>query len=108
MIGDPVDLAVSWQVRNQGTSAGLVDRWIDRVVLSRNDTPGDGDDLVIGEFPHVGLLPVGVVYERSETILLPPATEGRFHLFVTTDATDVVYEHTNLAANVGRCRILWM
>jgi len=101
LIGDPVDLTVTWEVRNDGTGPGTVNSWLDRVVLSRDQVLGNADDLVLGEFEHTGGLPVGVSYPRTETFPLPPATGARFFLFVKTDATNVVYEHTDAASNVG-------
>lgn len=101
LIGDPVDMSVSWTVRNVGTGTGDVGTWAEQVVLSRDATFGNGDDQLIGSFAHTGLLPAATEYSRSETILLPPATEGRFTLFVVTDSADVVFEHLDIGNNVG-------
>ncbi|MBI2322656.1 MAG: hypothetical protein HYU88_11375, partial [Chloroflexi bacterium] len=70
-------------------------------MLSRDAQLGNGDDLVIGQFEHQGLMPVGSQYTQQKIIKLPPRTEGRFTLFVNTDATDAVYEHTNTRTNVA-------
>lgn len=99
IIGDPADLTVAWRVANVGTGAGDVDTWRDRVVLSPDAIVGNGDDRVIGEFEHQGAMPVGTEYTRREVIPLPAGLTGRFQLFVVTDATDVVYEHTGAGAN---------
>ena len=73
VIGDPVDLTVSWRVTNTGTGAGPVDTWQDRVILSTDDTVGNGDDLVIGSFTHTGLMPIGTSYtaQRSSSCRAP-------------------------------------
>ncbi|MCI0535453.1 MAG: putative Ig domain-containing protein, partial [Verrucomicrobiales bacterium] len=102
LVGDPVDLTVSWVVVNRGTGAGAVDSWVDRVVLSTDATLGNGDDRLLGEFAHTGLVPVNEQYSVTQVIALPPALQGRFTLFVQADATDVVFEHTNARSNVGQ------
>ncbi len=92
VIGDPVDLLVTWKVDNVGAGAGRTSSWTDRVVLSSNATLGDGDDITIGRFEHQGSMPASSQYERSEIIALPPRISGRFTLFVQTDANDEVFE----------------
>ncbi len=101
LVGDPVDLTISWEVSNRGTGTGPVDAWVDRVYLS-TDAQLSGNDRMLGEFAHSGLVPVGESYTVTRIISLPPALEGRFTLFVQTDATDVVFEHTNARGNVGQ------
>ncbi|MCY2955084.1 MAG: hypothetical protein NTU53_24415 [Planctomycetota bacterium] len=101
LIGDPVDLTVSWTVTNAGTGAGPISSWTDRVVLSRDGTLGNGDDLVLGNFTRSGAMPVATSYTQTQIITLPAALVGRFTLFVKTDAADVVYEHTDTNSNVG-------
>ncbi|MCP4711103.1 MAG: hypothetical protein GY869_20985, partial [Planctomycetes bacterium] len=100
LIGDPADITVSWKVINDGTGSGGIDKWVDRVVLSRDGVLGNYDDREIGRFEHDGLMPEGTEYSRTEIMTLPPALEGRFTLFVETDATDMVYEHLDVGANV--------
>ncbi|MEX2553759.1 MAG: CARDB domain-containing protein, partial [Actinomycetota bacterium] len=99
IICDPADITVSWTVSNLGDGAGRVDTWVDRIILSRNDTVGDGDDLVIAEYTHFGLMPSGTAYTRTEAIQLPLGVDNRFTLFVVTDANNEVYEHTDTGAN---------
>ncbi|NEQ69480.1 MAG: hypothetical protein F6K21_29110, partial [Symploca sp. SIO2D2] len=99
VVGDPVDLTVTWTVENQGTGQGEVDTWTDRVYLSRDGVLGN--DILIGEFVRTGFVPVGASYTATEIIQLAAATEGRFTLFVVTDASDEVFEHTDIADNVG-------
>ncbi|WP_372898838.1 CARDB domain-containing protein, partial [Stieleria sp.] len=88
VIGDPTQLTVDWTVANVGTGRGLTDRWTDAIVLSRNATVGDDDDLVIATFEHSRGLEAGGDYSRSETIPLPPGTSGRFTLWVRSDFLD--------------------
>ena len=92
-IGDPADFTVSWTVTNEGIGAGLVDEWTDAVVLSPNGVAGDGDDIVIASFEHQGGLDQGESYTRNESFKLPPATNGRFTLFIRSDFGKVVFEN---------------
>ncbi|OYP38028.1 CARDB domain-containing protein [Rhodopirellula sp. MGV] len=101
LIGDPVDLTVSWTVENVGAGPGRTDSWTDRVYLSTDDIFGDADDRLIGEFQHDGAVPAGQSYSRTEIIALAARTTGRFTLYVQTDATDAVYELENDASNIG-------
>ena len=102
LIGDPVDLTVSWTVENVGEGAGRTAVWNDVIVLSGNDVFGDHDDRELGRFVHSGRMPSGTTYDRTETVTLPARTNGRFTLFVKTDANDDVYELEGDAANTGR------
>ncbi len=101
LVGDPVSLAVSWTVTNSGTGTGTVSNWVDRVILSTNSAPGLGGDIVVGEFAHSGLLSVNGSYTQSQTVLLPPTTQGHYNLFVVTNATGTVYEGPNTASNIA-------
>ncbi len=101
LIGDPVDLTVTWTVSNVGDGPGRVDRWTDRVILSNDDVLGDADDIVLGTFEHNGAVPVGESYSRTEILPLANRTNGRFTLFVQTDVDDVVYEVDGDASNTG-------
>ncbi|MCA9191785.1 MAG: hypothetical protein KDB03_08485 [Planctomycetales bacterium] len=100
LIGDPVDLTVSWTIENVGAGAGREDHWWDRVVLSGDDVFGNSDDRQIGIFEHFGSMPSGTSYDRTEIIQLPARTSGRFTLFVQTDSTDQVYELPGHQPNV--------
>ncbi len=101
IIGDPVDLVVSWKVSNTGSGPGRTTTWTDRVILSRNGILGDADDIVLGNFAHSGAMPSGSFYERTEVIPLPIATNGRFTLFVSTDIADEVFEVPGNQSNTG-------
>lgn len=105
LIGDPVTATFSWKVTNIGTGIGLTTSWVDTVVASPNATPGDGDDRVLGTFPHTGGLAVNGSYTQTQTMLLPAGLQGRFHLFVRTDAAGSVFENgqeANNAAEAGQ------
>ena len=101
-IADPATIQVSWTVANQGNGAGSTNAWTDRVVLSKDDIIGNGDDVTIGEYRHVGSLDVGQSYLRAEQIQLPLNTSGRFRLFVVSDAKNEVFENAIEANNAAR------
>ena len=46
-------------------------------------------------------MPDGTFYTETRVIQLGPAVDGRFSLFVVTDAGDAVYEHTDAANAAG-------
>jgi subtilase family serine protease len=92
VIGDPPAVTVSWIVENQGLQVTEVDRWHDAVIVSENDVAGDGDDIELARYLNEGTLNQGENYTRSETFLLPAEFIGRYHLFVRTDADNVVFE----------------
>ena len=101
VIGDPADLTVSWTVTNQGTGTGPAEAWIDRIILSDDETLGDHDDEVIAEVAHEGALPVGFDYTETRHIELDYGFDGEYVLFVVADAADAVYEHDDPSANTG-------
>src|SRR5262249_21647082 len=71
------------------------------VIASGASIRGTGYDVLLPPSPPTGFLQVDESYTRSETFLLPPAFQGRFHLFVRTDATGVVFENDSEANNVA-------
>ncbi len=91
-IGDPAQVTVSWTVTNDGNVATPLSTWTDQIVVSSDGVFGNGDEQVLATFVHNGALDISQSYSRSETILLPPAFEGRFHLFVYSDAGDAMFE----------------
>ncbi|WP_013334633.1 CARDB domain-containing protein [Gloeothece verrucosa] len=92
-IGDPASVTIGWKVSNNGTGAGRVNTWEDRIIASRDAIVGNGDDIILKQFTHSGALEVGANYTRSETFALPPAFTGQYQLFVQTDATNQVFEN---------------
>jgi subtilase family serine protease len=102
IIDDPAPVDIAWTVTNQGTGAGLTSSWMDRIVLSSDDTLGNRDDIVVGEFLHEGALASGESYSRAEHILLAARTAGRYKLFVVSDARGQVFENFSESNNVGQ------
>ncbi len=95
VIGNPASLTVSWTVQNNGTGPGSTSNWSDLLVLSRDGTLGNGDDIVIGTVAHTGALPVGVSYSGTQIVALPANLQGSFTLFVKTDSAGAVYQGPN-------------
>src|SRR5204862_719375 len=86
---------------NSGTGPTSVSAWTDAVVASPDAVAGNRDDIVLARFDHTGALAVAAGYTRSESFLLPPAFQGRFHLFVRSDIPNVVFEHASQSNNAA-------
>ena len=105
--GEPLDL--TWSVHNAGTGTtgdgtpgGVVATWTDRLVFSPNSQYGDADDLLIADVLHNGALAAGDSYQGSLAGSLPAGLSGTYHVFVSTDSTDAVYEGSNTHANLAQ------
>ena len=92
-VQDPARVTVSWTVSNTGTGRGATESWVDRVYVSRDDVLGDADDILLGELLRTGGLAAGGDYDASLDLILPPGFNGRFTLYVRSDAADAVFEN---------------
>ncbi|MEQ1845315.1 MAG: CARDB domain-containing protein, partial [Nitrospira sp.] len=94
VVGNPVQLTVGWTVSNAptGTGPGKTGTWTDVIIASTDTVVGNSDDRLLGTFTHTGLLAVGDSYNQSQTFYLPVDFQGRYHIFVRTDNTGVVFE----------------
>src|SRR5690606_35913790 len=92
-VQDPARVTVGWTVTNIGTGEGVTSDWVDRIIVSRDDVYGNGDDIVLGEVAYSGGLDAGESYEASANLILPAGFFGRYTLFVRTDADDQVFEN---------------
>jgi hypothetical protein len=97
--GDPVQ--ISWRVRNVGVSPTSVSNWIDRVLLSADDTL-DAGDAILGNVARNGALAVNGNYTANAAVTLPNGISGNFHVFVITDVLNVVFEQAFENNNTGR------
>ena len=97
--GDP--LSLSWRVRNQGLGTTSTDSWVDRIYISDDDTL-DGNDLLLTDVEHQGILNVGSDYAVTADIDIPYGLDGQYWLFVVTDADNAVFEHTSEGNNTGQ------
>ncbi len=98
-VGDPARVTIGWTVTNQGTSATGVDHWVYSIIVSPDDNPANGT--ILKQFPHQGALAVNGQYTQSQTFLLPPTYQIHAHLFVRTDADDVIFENGSESNNFG-------
>ncbi len=105
IVGDPAQVTVGWTVTNTGTGPTSFGSWVDNIIYSTNDNPADGT--VLESFTHTGDLAVGQSYTQSQTFLLPPAFSGQYHLFVESDATDLVFENGSRANNYAEAGSLF-
>ncbi|HUB24490.1 MAG TPA: CARDB domain-containing protein, partial [Tepidisphaeraceae bacterium] len=62
---------------------------------------GSSDNILLGDFPHVGALAVGASYSQSQVIQVPAYTTGHFYLLIKTDANEQVYQYNYPYPNVG-------
>ncbi|MCP4966482.1 MAG: hypothetical protein GY926_14780, partial [bacterium] len=98
-VDDPAQVEFTWTVANTGTGAGITDTWVDRIFVSADAIIGDSDDVELGRFTHTGGLVQGETYSRTESLYMPAGFNGRFTLYVTTDAENVVFENEQEADN---------
>ncbi|MGA2863269.1 MAG: FG-GAP-like repeat-containing protein [Verrucomicrobiota bacterium] len=89
--GQPI--TYSFTVQNFGPVATAVANWLDRAVLSTDQTLGNADDIPLGLFPHSGLLDPGASYSVTNTFPLPDGISGDFYIIVQADAGDAVNEY---------------
>ena len=99
IVADPARITVTWTVTNEGTGTGFTSEWTDAIVASQDSIAGNGDDIVLGQFRHVGALAPGGESTRSETFFLPPGFTGRYTLFVRADAATEVFENGSESNN---------
>ncbi len=84
------DVMVGWTVQNIG-SEPATGSWRDRVYLSV-DPVWTPDDLLLGEFDHVGTLGPGQTYAASGVVKLPGLLPGPYSFIVRADARNEVFE----------------
>ncbi len=90
--GSDAPLVVRWSVANRGTEATQSNQWVDQVFLSDQPTLSAGGTVfLLGEFVHSGSLVPGQSYEAQASVLLSPATTGRY-VHVRTNVDGAVWE----------------
>ncbi len=95
--GEPI--SVEWTVLNAGDRSSGATAWTDAVYLSQDGSFDPAADTKVAEFDHDGILPAGERYSRAESVDLPPALVGTWHVFVCTDVGDDVIEPGNEGNN---------
>ena len=95
-------ITVTWEVTNIGTAPtpSQLPAWTDRVVLTQS---GDfnsplSERRYIGSTPHTGILQPNESYSFSQTLVVPPNSEGS-HVFVETQhiSDDIDRQNDQLA-----------
>src|SRR5262249_11934879 len=76
---------------NQGQGDPIVRSWVDNVYADTHAAL-TGSAVLLGSFPHFGLLNPGAFYLQTQLVTVPIGFLGDYNLFVVTDATDVVDE----------------
>ena len=86
-------IELTWRARNDGGGPSDIPAgWIDRVVLSRDRTLGNDDDVAL-DFQRTLPLAAHATYERTETLDLGAGlAPGVLRLFLLLDADDDVLE----------------
>jgi uncharacterized repeat protein (TIGR01451 family) len=97
--GQPV--SVSWTVANQGMGPTVATKWTDRIYLTPTQAFDNATALLIGSFDHNGALNNGEAYTRTESIVIPNATQGSYFLSVLTDVNNEVEECAGNANNIA-------
>ncbi len=92
VIGDPGVCEISFVVTNRGPANVLDNSWHDVLIASSNSVVGDADDIELARLDYSGDLATDASYTRRETIYLPIEMQGRFQLFVYTDAEQSIFE----------------
>ncbi|MEM7392693.1 MAG: Ig-like domain-containing protein, partial [Verrucomicrobiota bacterium] len=90
----------SYVVTNTGPLATPSGVWTDRVVMSMNTIFGDGDDLLLGDFVHNGILNPSNAYTNAQTVNLADGIDGDFYLIISVDHGNEVDEGFFEADNV--------
>ncbi len=75
---------VTWTVANQGTGDTAVTGWQDSVYLDTGSTLSS-QAVLLGTFPHNGLLIAGGSYNQAQLVILPIGLNGNYSLFVVTN-----------------------
>ncbi|HQU42080.1 MAG TPA: carboxypeptidase regulatory-like domain-containing protein, partial [Pirellulales bacterium] len=81
-------IPMTWTVTNQGTGDTAVTYWVDKVYATTDSTLGPlgSNRVLIGTFPHNGLLNAGASYTDNVQVTVPYSLTGQYNLFVYTNA----------------------
>ncbi|MEI6568438.1 MAG: hypothetical protein WCR20_17295, partial [Verrucomicrobiota bacterium] len=94
------NMAYSYTIANLGNAPTLVGNWIDRAVLSVDQTLGNSDDILLGFFPHAGTLTAGSEYSSTNSFGIPDGVSGDYFLIVQADAGNAVNEYLFKGDNI--------
>ena len=92
-------ITILWQVTNEGDAAAL-GSWSDAVYLSEEEELDYSTAILMGTSYHDGTLNMESNYSDSIRAVLPLQLGGTYHVFVSTDIQNSVYESIYEADNV--------
>lgn len=95
--GQPFE--VVYKVENNGVGPVEGANWLDFLLLSTDQTPGE-NDLALGSLLKNQVLEVGESYMDTLSVTIPITYTGNYLLILLTDAGDQVYENNQEANNV--------
>jgi RHS repeat-associated protein len=97
---------VAWTVENLGGGPAPTGAWTDRIVVSRDATLGNADDVLIGDFVRFDTLRPRSSYSRRESVRLPASLGlGQHRLFLAVDAGNIHPETGGEGDNVAVAEI---
>ena len=85
-------ITFSFDVSNVGTDGTVATVWLDRAVMSVDQTFGNADDIEVALETRTGALANGASYTVNAAATIPDGTVGDYHLLVRTDLNDQVDE----------------
>ena len=98
------EVALSWEVINQGTLSTSSSVWIDRVYLSESGVL-DGSEILLASRTHAGRLSAGESYITSAGVQVPVTLSGLYYVVLVTDAGHQTYD-PNRSNNLRTLRAL--
>jgi hypothetical protein len=93
-------VAMSWSVVNAGSGTAAGRTWTDRLYVSRDSNGTNLRELASTTNPS-GLGP-GAEYTKEVSLYLPTDLGGSYYVYVTADAGNAVFEHTDEGNNTQR------
>jgi hypothetical protein len=95
-------VTVNWTITNNGTSATPASQgWYDTVYLSKDQILDIAFDTKLGAFQRVKSLAAGESYTQSAQVEIPRSASGPYYIFIVTDSTNSIFEHTAENNNTG-------
>lgn len=99
--GSGTNINITYTVKNDGTGGTRTTLWYDYIYWSADTTFGAGATF-LKSVRRTGALDPDSTYFNTESITVPNFISGAHYVYVFTDASDRVYEHTSNSNNVTR------
>jgi len=101
-LSQPID--VSFTIKNQGAGPTPSESWATNYTFS-DMILGNGNDILVGTFPHNKSQAAGTEYTTIDQIYLPNYVSGNYVILLKTDANDNVFERNNEGNNLAFANI---